>query len=393
MSSLDRTNPIPRRRATALLAALAVLNLAFAAVLIVPSYITLAVPGQIPDFAAFWAAGRLTLEGTPALAYDWPAHRAAEVAGLGREFTGLMPWHYPPPVQLLVTPLAALPLFAAMALWVGATLALFLWTCWRIVPHPNAVLAGLAAAPTALTLVNGQIGFLIAALLGLALLDLDRRPVRAGLLLGLLSLKPHLVVAVPVALIAAGRWRAVVAATATVLALAALSWAALGGATWAAFLASISDTARVFAGIGEAEQRWAMGASSYGWLRHLGAGFGLAMEAQGAVAVVVLALTVRAWRAPATTPEIKAALLCFAAMAVTPRVLNYDLHILVIGALFQTRHALKHGFYRGEQHLLAATALAAFASMLVAPGLNPALAPALFAGCWLGHGRATRHPA
>ncbi len=393
MSSLDRTNPIPRRRATALLAALAALNLAFAAVLIVPSYITLAAPGQIPDFAAFWAAGRLTLEGTPALAYDWPAHRAAEVAGLGREFTGLMPWHYPPPVQLLVTPLAALPLFAAMALWVGATLALFLWTCWRILPHRNAVLAGLAAAPTALTLVNGQIGFLIAALLGLALLDLDRRPVRAGLLLGLLSLKPHLVVAVPVALIAAGRWRAVVSATATVLALAALSWAALGGATWAAFLASISDTARVFAGTGAAEQRWAMAAGSYGWLRHLGVGFGPALAAQGAVALLLLALTVRAWRAPGLTPEIKAALLCFAAVAVTPRVLNYDLHILLIGALFQTRHALKHGFYRGEQLLLAATALAAFASMLAAPGLNPALAPALFAGCWLGHVRATRHPA
>ena len=385
--SLPGPDPFPRRRASVFLAALAALNLAFAAVLIVPSYVTLTVPGQIPDFAAFWAAGALTLEGAPALAYDWQAHRAAEVAGLGRDFIGLMPWHYPPHVQLAVTPLAALPLFAAMALWVGATLALFLWTCWRILPHPNAVLAGLAAAPTALTLVNGQIGFLIAALLGLALLDLDRRPVRAGLLLGLLSLKPHLVVAVPVALIAAGRWRAVVSATATVLALAALSWAALGGATWAAFLASISDTARVFAGIGEAEQRWAMGASSYGWLRHLGAGFGLAMEAQGAVAVVVLALTVRAWRAPATTPEIKAALLCFAAMAVTPRVLNYDLHILLIGALFQTRHALARGFYRGEQLLLAATALAAFVSMLAAPGLNPVLAPALFTGCWWGHVR------
>ena len=248
--SLLRPDPIPRRRAPvflgALLAALAALNLAFAAVLIVPSYITLTVPGQIPDFAAFWAAAALTLEGAPALAYDWQAHRAAEVTGLGREFDGLMPWHYPPHVQLAVTPLAALPLFAAMALWVGATLALFLWTCWRILPHPNAVLAGLAAAPTALTLVNGQIGFLIAALLGLALIDLDRKPLRAGALLGLLSLKPHLVVALPVALIAAGRWRTVISGTATVLALAALAWAALGGDTWAAFVASITQTSGVF---------------------------------------------------------------------------------------------------------------------------------------------------
>jgi len=392
MSSLERTNPIPRSRATALLAALAVINLGLAAVLIVPSYVTLTAPGQIPDFAAFWAAGRMTLEGTPALAYDWPAHRAVEVAGLGRDFAGWMPWHYPPPVQLAVTPLGALPMFAAMTLWVGGTALLFLWTCWRIVPLPGAVLAGLAAAPTALTMVNGQIGLLMAALLGLALLDLDRRPGRAGLLLGLLSFKPHLVVAVPVALVAAGRWRAVAWAVATVLALATLSWAALGGETWAAFIASVTDTTRVFAGTGAAEQRWVMAAGAYGWLRHLGAGFGLAMAAQGTLALALLTLTVRAWRAPGVTPEIRAALLCFATLAVTPRVLNYDLHILVIGALFQTRHALAQGFFRGEQVLLACAALAAFASMLAPPGLNPALATALFAGCWLGHGRGETGP-
>ncbi|MHA1528198.1 MAG: glycosyltransferase family 87 protein [Alphaproteobacteria bacterium] len=387
MSTLDGTNPIPRGRATALLAALAALNLAFAAVLIVPSYVTPDGPGQIPDFAAFWAAGRMTLEGAPALAYDWPAHRAAEVAGLGRDFAGRMPWLYPPYVQLAVAPLAALPLFAAMVLWVGGTGLLFLWTCWRILPLPGAVLAGLAAAPTALTLVNGQIGLLMAALLGLALLEIERRPGRAGLLLGLLSLKPHLVLAVPVVLIAAGRWRAVGWATATALLMAALSWAALGGETWAAFVTSVTDTTRIFTGTGADAQRWTMAGGTYGWLRHLGAGFGPAMAAQGALTLVLLALTVRAWRAPGLSPEIKAALLCFATLAATPRVLNYDLHILVIGALFQTRHALAHGFFRGEQLLLAGAALAAFASMLAPPGLNPVLAAALFAGCWLGHGR------
>jgi hypothetical protein len=65
------------------------------------------------------------------------------------------------------------------------------------------------------------------------------------------------------------------------------------------------------------------------------------------VALGVLAITVKAWRTPTITPEIKAALICFAALITTPRVLNYDLHILVNGALFQTRHALRQGFYPG----------------------------------------------
>jgi hypothetical protein len=385
--SLLAPDAISRGRATALLAALAALNIAFAAVLIVPSYVTLAVPGQLPDFAAFWAAGAMTLEGDAALAYDWEAHRAAEVAGLGRDFNGLMPWHYPPHVQMIVTPLGALPLFPAMILWVGGTLALFLWTCWRILPQANAVLAGLAAAPTALTLVNGQIGFLMAALLGLALLNLDRRPLRAGLLLGLLSLKPHLVVAVPVPLILAGRWKAVLGGAAMTLALAALSWVLLGGETWSAFIASITRTSGVFAG---EKGKWTMYASLYGGLRFNGLGFTPALAVQGFAALAVLILTVKAWRNPATPAELRAALICFAAVVATPRVLSYDLHILVIGALFQMRHALRAGFFPGEQLLLALAALAAFLSMLAAPGANAALGVALLAGCWWGHLRRPR---
>ena len=188
---------ITRAQVTLLLGALALIHLGFAAALIWPSYVTATVTGQIPDFSAFWAAGVLTLEGAPALAYDWPSHRAAQVTGLGRDFDGWMPWHYPPTAQLLVTPLGLVPLFPAMIGWLALTGALFLWTCWCILPDRNAVLAGLAAAPTALTLVNGQMGFLLAAVMGLALLQLGHNRAgagtAAGALLALLSIKPHLV--------------------------------------------------------------------------------------------------------------------------------------------------------------------------------------------------------
>ena len=58
--------------------------------------------------------------------------------------------------------------------------------------------------------------------------------------------------------------------------------------------------------------------------------------------------------------------------------------------LFQLRHALRAGFYPGEQLLLAGVALAAFLSVLFAPGVAGFLALALFIGCWLGHGRSRR---
>jgi hypothetical protein len=50
---------------------------------------------------------------------------------------------------------------------------------------------------------------------------LDRRPLLAGLLVGLLTIKPQLGVLIPVLLIASGRWRVFTVATVTALALAA----------------------------------------------------------------------------------------------------------------------------------------------------------------------------
>jgi hypothetical protein len=385
-----RPNLMERRRATTLVAALAVLNLLYAAALIWREYAVPALVGAarndppFPDFAAFWAAGALTLEGTPALAYDWAAHKVAQASGLGFEYSGWMAWHYPPQFQLLVAPFATVPLWVGMVLWVALTLALYLRVCWRILPDPVVLAGALAAAPTAMMLVNGQTGFLTASLLGLLLLNLDRRPVRAGLALGLLSIKPQLALALPFALIAAGRWRTLAAATATVLVLVAVAWALLGTATWAAFFDSISQTTGIFQAV---EGRWEMYGSFYGLERYAGIDFRPAILVHGVLAVAILALTVSAWRSNRLAPDIRAALLCFATAAVTPRILNYDLHILVIGALFQLRHSLRAGFYPGEQLLLAAVTLAAFLSMLFAPGVTGFLALALFVGCWIGHVR------
>lgn len=388
--NLMRPNLMDRRRTATLVVALAILNLSYAAALVWREY---AMPAlgeaarndlPFPDFAAFWAAGALTLDGTPGLAYDWAAHKAAQASGLGFEYSGWMAWHYPPHFQLLVTPFAVVPLWVGMAIWVTLTLALYLRVCWRILPDPVALAGALAAAPTAMMLVNGQTGFLTAGLLGLFLLELDRRPARAGLALGLLSIKPQLALALPFVLVAAGRWRTLGVATATVLVSAAVAWALLGTATWAAFFSSITQTTSIFQAV---EGRWEMYGSFYGLERHAGIAFLPALVAHGALALTTLGMTIVAWRSPRLSPEIKAAVLCFATAVVTPRILNYDLHILVIGVLFQLRHALRAGFYPGEQLLIAGITLAAFLSMLFAPGVTGLLALALFAGCWFGHVR------
>ena len=65
----------------------------------------------------------------------------------------------------------------------------------------------------------GQNAFLTAGLFGAATLLIDRRPVVAGLLFGALCYKPQFGMMIPLALAAAGQWRAFAAAAASAVAL------------------------------------------------------------------------------------------------------------------------------------------------------------------------------
>eukprot|EP01035_Chromulina_nebulosa_P016704 gene16704-22156_t len=85
----------------------------------------------------------------------------------------------------------------------------------------------------------GQTGFLTAGLLVGGLRRLGPRPVFAGVLLGLMAIKPQLAILVPVALAACGAWRAMAAAALTAAACVLLSGAILGWALWPAWLAEL----------------------------------------------------------------------------------------------------------------------------------------------------------
>lgn len=61
------------------------------------------------------------LEGTLAAAYDWPTHKAMEVAALGRPFDDYFGWHYPPPFLFVAAALALVPYTAAFVLWTFGT--------------------------------------------------------------------------------------------------------------------------------------------------------------------------------------------------------------------------------------------------------------------------------
>lgn len=302
------------------------------------------------DFSNVWAAGRLTLEGAPAAAYDGVRHYAEQARefGAGVPFYG---WHYPPMFLALAAALAALPYLGALVVWQAATLPLYLYALVKIFGESRRelLLAGLAFPAVFVNLTHGHNGFLSAGLFGLGLALLNRRPVLAGVLLGLLAYKPQFGVLLPFALVAGGYWRTAFAAAATVVVTCALSLAAFGPETWAAFAASAGFTRTVVLEAGDTG--WHKIMSVFAAVRALGGGIPAAYAAQGIVAAATLGIVVKLWRSDAPFGAKAAALLAGSVLA-TPYALDYDLMILAPALAFMVRDALALGFRRYEDATL-----------------------------------------
>jgi hypothetical protein len=185
-------------------------------------------------------------------------------------------------------------------------------------------LALLVLAPA--TLINGlsgQNGFLTACLLIGGILLLDRRPVLAGILFGLLTYKPHLGVAVPFVLLALGAWRTIAAATTTAILLIAASVALFGLDAWRSYF-------QVTAGL---QVRVLEHFSDFGPLmvtsvmvsvaRTFGVSLQAGLAAQIAAAVPVIVLAVWAVR-QTSDPARRAFVLVTATLLATPYAMVYD---------------------------------------------------------------------
>jgi len=302
--------------------------------------------GGVPsDFVNVWAAGRLALGGHAAMAYDWPAHKLVEETAIGHQFAGYFGWHYPPTFLFVAAGLALLPYATAYLVWVFATFPAYL-AAVRAIVGDRIGYALAAAFPAVLpNFIVGQNGFLTAGLFGGALMLLERRPIAAGVLIGLLTYKPHLGLLFPVALVAGGYWRTLATAATVALAMAAAAWLCFGGAAWAAFVANIGHTSQAFLSDGWAD--FGKLQTAFGLTRTLGGGEALAWAVQAAVALAAAAAIAALWRSRAV-PEIKAAALGAAAMLATPYLYMYDLVVLAVPLAFLFRLGRSRGFLPHE---------------------------------------------
>jgi hypothetical protein len=303
------------------------------------------------DFVAFYSASRAVFDGNAALVYDKNFMKAAQHSLVGDTTVGYLAFMYPPTYLLLVSPLALVPYFPALALWQLIPLLFLLLTMGRRIDiAPVSLLLAITAPAVAQVLFAGQNGLLFAALLTGGLLLQDRKPLLAGILLGLATAKPQLAILLLPALIFGRQWIVLLGAAGTLVAMIVVSAVFFGLETWSAYTA-IPEQARDWLAAGLLP--WPRMPTLYAAARLAGLGDQAASLMQAATGLAVLATVAWVWWR-GTSIELRAAVLLAGAPLTTPFLYDYDLPFMLPALSIFIAHASKTGWRVWEKPLLLA---------------------------------------
>ncbi|MCG5075245.1 glycosyltransferase family 87 protein [Paraburkholderia tagetis] len=301
------------------------------------------------DFAVFWSASWLALHGPAVNAFD-----TALIEPIALPLQNMLPspfvtpWTYPPTFLLVMLPAALLPFQVSCIAYVSAWIVLAFKACARILPPVRDLswwLPVVAFPAIWVTIGAGQNSFLTFGLLGLGLVCLDRRPWLAGILFGLLAIKPQLGLMIPVALLFGRNWRAFVSAALTVGVFCALSGFVLGFGTFSRFAEALPAFNQF---VVQYSDRWPRGISTvFGVARHFGVAVSTAYLLHAVVAALTVSVVAWLWAGRASF-ELRASALVLGTLLVPTYLMPYDLLLLGLPILWLVRDSARKGWIRGD---------------------------------------------
>jgi len=325
------------------------------------------------DFANVYTAGHLVAGGPLQSIYDIHAYRAYQQA----LFDGAVLGHnysYTPVSFFYVWLFAPFPYIVALVLWLTLTGAAFLAAArpWLRDAGLPAWLALILPA-SLMNIWAAHYGFLFGALWLAAWRLLDSRPRIAGLLIGLMIVKPHLALLMPLVLARRGDWTAFLTAALTASGLVLASGLAFGWTYWNSYVggtlftqaAMVGDTGQFFLRMMPTVAPSLLLAGLPTWA---------AWTAQAAAALAAVAAL---WRFMPRTPAAAGLATACATFLVLPYAFVYDMTAVSLAALLVMRRGGAE-----MRPLWRAVSVLAFLLPLLAVPLNNAgvpLAPALVA--------------
>jgi hypothetical protein len=183
------------------------------------------------DFLNLWMYGVAAFEPDPARYYNLATYNDALAHLLGPGYPG-QNWPNPPTALVVMAPFGVFRYFPALFAWFAVSLLAFILAGRREVADWRTPVIVLVSPAALMCVLSGQSSLLTTAALLAIFALLDKQPLTAGVLIGLLTVKPQLGILLPFALIASGRWKVFFAAAATAAALFAASVAIGGIESW-----------------------------------------------------------------------------------------------------------------------------------------------------------------
>ena len=302
----------------------------------------------ISDLTVFWTAAQSALGGHAVQAYRvTDLHES--VAAIFPNVKGDFGWFYPPSFFLCILPLGYLPYVPAYLAFMLPTLFFYVMVIRHIVWNREVGWALASFSGVWLNLLRGQNGFLTAAFCGSGLALFERRPLLSGLVIGLTTVKPHLSLLFPVALVASRAWPTLLMAGISSSAIMVAGIGVLGVATVPAWLNSL-NVARTFAEH-NGPVYWVHMPTMFSFLRLLGVSVPWAYAGHLVVASIGVASVWHVWRR-CSEPTLRFAVLATATLLISPYLLEYDLTWLALPAAWLCRFSMREGWGRGERELI-----------------------------------------
>ncbi len=280
------------------------------------------------DFGLFWCAGNeLIAQASERFGDSSPDgyKSICQVNILARNTPIFLAWPYPPTMGLLLASFSVFSIKWAFWIWrafcVGVALAVLRAARLRW----GAIIIGLLSPASWHDLIGGQNGTLTGAMLFAVLSMAARRPVLAGILSGLLTLKPHLGAPILVAVLRLRAWTMGLVAAGVALCLAAVSLLIWGLGGWAYFIGVAQHDEWLTAAMPFKERFPAAGITIYDMARSLGAPNASALVFQAVVAILALGAMWRLWRPGAISETPRAIITVSLSILVLPHAFLYDL--------------------------------------------------------------------
>jgi arabinofuranan 3-O-arabinosyltransferase len=296
-----------------------------------PGYRSIFGPLKGSDFVQFYTLGHIDARTAPTILYDPEAFHRLQTQLVPESDPERYLIVYPPHVTLVFRPLALLPYGSAALAWatiLALTYAACIWLAWRpfkaVLPDRRLLFAAAAAFPPFWYLVlHGQTAIvpLVGFCLGWLALE-HRRPFWAGMALGLLLLKPHFALMLPVVVLFSREWRMLAGGIVSVAVQLIATVALLGTGV-------LRDYAAVVMRFGELRQllepRPEQMHSISAVTNRLSPEWGMIVWAL--LSTVIAFQTIRAWRSGAPA-SLRVAVLVVASVLVNPHVFVYDVVVL-----------------------------------------------------------------